>query len=68
MEEKENLLHISDESSIYRTIPCIKDLLKTENAGQHILKIYEKNSELNEKNRNKMCDIIMSYLGKKQAK
>lgn len=49
-------------------MPSIRKLLGKENAGQRIIKIYDKNCEFNERNRSKMCDILISYLENKHIR
>jgi hypothetical protein len=49
-------------------MPSIRKLLQKESAGQRIIKMYDKNGEFNEKNRNKMCDILISYLENNHAR
>lgn len=49
-------------------MPSIRKLLQKESAEQRIIKMYDKNGEFTEKNRNKMCDILISYLENKHAR
>jgi len=49
-------------------MPSIRKLLEKESARQRIIKMYDKNCEFSEKNRNKMCDILISYFENKHTR
>lgn len=71
--EKENCLERQPVFSgisqyICVTMPSIRKLLQKESAGQRIITMYDKNGELTEKNRNKICDILISYLETRHAR
>lgn len=46
----------------------LQDLLSKYKIGQRILTYYEKNNQLHEHFRNKLCDIIISDIENKNAK
>lgn len=49
-------------------MPFIKKLLNKESVGQRIIKMYDKSGDISEKNRSKICDIVISYLETKHAR